>query len=236
MCYGRIYFCMTKYLIKEKAIKLRREGHSYNYIIDKVGVSKGTLSCWLADIPYTPNEETISRIGKARAKSGEIKSLQKLNSIKLARSEAKKEVGFVDKRDLFMLGLALYIGEGSKSYGIVRVINANPDVIIFMIKWFKEIFGMSDKNFAIRLHLYPDNNKEECLGFWQKETGLSSVQFQKIQIDTRKNKKLSKRGKLPYGTAHLSVKSCGNKRFGVFLARKIEAWTKEVFDLKNLRV
>ncbi len=227
---------MTKYLIKEKAIRLRKEGYSYNYIAEKVGVSKGTLSCWLAEILYTPNEETISRMGKARAKSGEIKSLQKLNSIKMARSEAKQEVGFVNKRDLFMLGLALYIGEGSKSYGIVRIINANPDVIIFMIKWFKEIFGMSDKNFVIRLHLYPDNDEKACLSFWGKETGLPASQFQKTQIDMRKNKKLSKRGKLPHGTAHLSVKSCGNKRFGVFLARKIEAWTKEVFDLKNLRV
>jgi len=55
-------------------------------------------------------------------------------------------------------------------------------------------------------------------------------------MDMRKNKKLSKIVKLPYGTTHLSVKSCGNKRYGVFLARKIEVWTKEVFDSKNLRV
>jgi len=66
---------MTRYLIKEKAIKLRKDGHSYNYIADLIGVSKSTLSCWLSDVPYTPNQETISRIGKARAKSGEIKSL-----------------------------------------------------------------------------------------------------------------------------------------------------------------
>jgi len=70
--------------------------------------------------------------------------------------------------------LSLYIGEGSKSYGIIRIINANPDVIKFMIKWFKEIFGMTDKNFLMRLHLYPDNNKKECLDFWQKETNLPS--------------------------------------------------------------
>ena len=186
---------MTKYLTKQKAIKLRKEGYSYNYIADRVGVSKGTLSCWLAEVPYTPNKDTISRIGKARAKSGEVKSLQKLNSIKLAKSEAKQEIGFINKRDLFMLGLALYIGEGSKSYGVVRVINANPDVIVFMIKWFKEIFGMSDKNFVVRLHIYPDNNEAECLNFWQKKTGLSSLQFQKTQVDIRKNKKLAKRGK-----------------------------------------
>ena len=128
---------MTKYVAREKAIKLRKDGHSYNYIADKIGVSKGTLNCWLSDILYTPNQETISRIGKARAKSGEIKSLQKLDSIKRARSEAKKEINFIGKRDLFMLGLALYIGEGSKSYGIIRVINANPKVIRFMVKWFK---------------------------------------------------------------------------------------------------
>lgn len=132
---------MTKYVAREKAIKLRKDGHSYNYIVDKIGVSKGTLNCWLSDI--------------------------------------------------------LYIREGLKSYGSIRVINANPKVIRFMVKWFKEIFGMSDENFVIRLHLYPDNDGKDCIDFWSRETGLLTSQLQKTQINTRKNKKISKRGKLP---------------------------------------
>ena len=48
-----------KLFIKEKAIKLRKEGYSYSYIKDKLGISKGTLSYWLRDIKYVPNEYTL---------------------------------------------------------------------------------------------------------------------------------------------------------------------------------
>jgi len=225
-----------KQLEKNKAIKLRKAGYSYKHIAKEVSVSKSTLSYWLSNIPYKPNSETIERIGRARAKSGEVKSRQKLDSITRAKHEAKKEIGYINKRDLFMLGLALYIGEGSKSYGITRVINANPEVIRFMVVWFREMFNMGNEHFMIRLHVYPDNNIEECVEFWRKATRLSKSQFQKTQVDKRINKKLSKRGKLPYGTAHLSVKSCGNKEFGVFLARKISAYSDEALNIENLRI
>ena len=41
-------------------------------------------------------------------------------------------------------------------------------------------------------------------------------------------KKAKKAGKLPYGTAHLSLRSKGNKEHGVFLARRINGWIQEV--------
>jgi hypothetical protein len=49
-------------------------------------------------------------------------------------------------------------------------------------------------------------------------------------VHQRKDKKLFKRGKLPYGTAHLAIKSNGEKKFGVFLARKINAWIEKVLE------
>lgn len=226
---------MVKHIEKEKAIKLRKEGHSYNYIVDKVFVSKSTLHHWLADIPYTPNKETIARIGKARAKSGEVKSRIKRESIERARNEAKKDIGNVSKRDLFMLGLGLYIGEGSKTGEHIRIINSNPEIIKISIIWFEEICGVRKHNFSLAIHLYPDNDIEESLGYWRRITGIPRNQFGKTQVDKRVGKKMGKRGKLPHGTAHLSVRSCGNKDFGVFLSRKIDAWMKEVSkDSKNI--
>jgi len=219
---------MTKPSTKNKATELRKRGYSYNYIAQKINVSKSSLSSWLADVPYTPNQETIDRIGKARAKSGQVKSQQKLNSILKAREVAKKDIGILTRRDLFMLGLGLYIGEGSKADNLVRIVNANPKVILLAIRWFKEVARLSNENFSIRIHLYPDNNIEECLNFWSKVTGLLRKQFQKTQIDLRKNKKKTKKGKLPYGTAHLTVKSNGRKELGVFLSRRVAAWIEEV--------
>mgnify|MGYP001562371707 CR=1 FL=1 len=214
--------------IREQVFKLRKEGNSYNYILEKIGISKSTLSGWLSGIPYKPNKTTIDRIGKARAASGEIKSRQKLKSIKDASEEAKNDIGEISKRDLFMLGIGIYIGEGAKTNDIVRIINADPKIIKLAVKWFEEVCNLPRENFRIKLHVYPDNDLEQCIKFWSNASGIPSKQFQKTYIDIRKDKKMFKRGKLPYGTAHLSIRSNGKKEFGVYFARKINGWIEEV--------
>ena len=127
-----------------------------------------------------------------------------------------------------MLGIGIYIGEGTKTNDSIRIINADPKIIRFAVKWFEQACGLSRKNFSLRLHLYPDNNTKRCIKFWSNSSGIPMSQFQKTYIDIRKDKKMFKRGKLLYGTAHLSIRSNGKKEFGVFLARKINAWIGEV--------
>lgn len=214
---------MVKLLAKEKAIELRKAGYSYNYIAPLVRVSKSTLSLWLADLPYEPNNEILERIEKGRAASNAAISGRMRESFVLARESAQADIGILSKRDLFMLGLGIYIGEGTKSIYTPCIVNANPDIIKTMIRWFKEVIGVKTENFRICVHIYPDNNEEKCLQFWSETTNIPRSQFLKTQIDRRKEKKAVKIGKLPHGTAHLRVLSNGQKQFGVFLARKILA-------------
>src|SRR3989344_6965838 len=174
---------MTRTNDKSKAIDLRKKGHSYNYISQTLGISNSTLSDWLGSIPYTPNAETILRIGKARAASGHAKSKIKQESIFLAKKEAQRELGEVSERDLFMLGLGLYIGEGSKAWGITRFANSDPTVINLMIRWFTGALGLPKHNLRIRLHLYPDCNETESLQYWSKITTIPRGQFHKSSFD-----------------------------------------------------
>lgn len=213
---------------KEKVIKLREQGYSYNYINEKTNIPKSTLSNWLSKIPCTPNEYSLSKEKQARKQSGLVKTRQKNQSIEKARKIGKKDIGNLSKRDIFMLGIGLYIGEGAKTQDIVRIINADPRIIRFAITWFKDICTLSDENFTLAIHLYPDNNIEQCLSYWSKITGIDRKQFGKTQIDKRVGKKESKRGYLPYGTAHLTIRSKGKKEFGVFLSRRIKTWMDEV--------
>jgi len=219
---------MYVYEIKQKALELRKDGYSYNYISKITGVTKSTLSEWLSNVNYTPNKHTLDTIGKARAASGLKKHLLKVESLNRARAQAKKDIGDLSKRDLFMLGLGVYIGEGTKSFDGTRISNSNPKIIKFSIKWLKEICGLELVNLRIRIHLYPDNDEKICVNFWSKETGIPVNQFHKSIIDRRINKRISKMGKLPFGTAHLSIKGFRDKRFGVNLHRLILAWIEKV--------
>ena len=222
---------MVYRLKREKAEELRRAGHSYNMIAEKIGVSKSTLSEWLSGMPYTPNKETRDRIGNAPARAAEAKSKQRQQRQEIAREMAKQEIGSLSKRDLFMLGLAIYIGEGSKFGDDVRVINSDPRIIRLAIEWFKQCCGLIVDHFVLTIHMYPDNDADTVHDYWIQQTGLSHSQLKSPQIDKRTNKKVEKSGKLEYGTAHLGVK-IGNGWFGqkTFLAQKIRAWMDEVLN------
>lgn len=214
--------------IKQKAIDLRKEGYSYNYIVKHVPVTKSTLSDWLHNIPFTPNKHTIETIGNARIASGKYKHNVKVESLKKAELQAERDIGTLSDRDIIMLGLAIYIGEGSKTDRITRIVNSDPKIIKFAIKWFDVSFGVKIVQLKVRLHLYPDSNEKECIEYWSNSTGIPVSQFYKSTIDRRTNKKQSNNGKLPFGTAHMSVKSFRDERFGVYLHRRILAMINKV--------
>lgn len=219
---------------RDLALMLRREGFAYSYISERTGISKSTLSDWLSRISYIPNEETVERVGKAIAASNARKTQIKQEETERVRQAAFLDIGEVNTRDLFMFGLGLYLGEGSKTHDITRVVNSDPDVIQLAMEWFYSL-GISREQFLLTIHLYPDSDLEESLQFWSRTTTIPRSQFGKVQIDRRINKKKNRAGKLPHGTAHLTVRSMGRKEFGVVLARKIQAWNDEVARIIKTR-
>ncbi|MDD5463573.1 MAG: helix-turn-helix domain-containing protein [Candidatus Moranbacteria bacterium] len=211
---------------KIKAIQLRKKGDSYSLIVEKLGVSKSTLSSWLKEIPYKPSKEVWERIQSGPLKSGMMKHNKKVADIARIKKAAKKELGIITERDLWMLGLGLYLGEGTKSYEIVRIINSDPLIVRMSIQWFKKICKLSNSNITIAIHLYPDNDIQESLTYWSKKVNIPLSQFRKTQVDRRLEKSKMKKRKLPHGTAHVTITSNGNPDFGVNLHRKIMGWVE----------
>ncbi len=203
---------------------MRRAGYSYNMIKQRLGISKSTLSNWLASILFVPNQEVIKRIGHAKLKSALFKQRLKFESIVKAQKDARRDINSLSRRDLFLLGIGLYLGEGEKTYENVRIVNSDPRIIRLAIRWFYDICKVERENFRPSVHLYPDNNIKEVLRFWSRETDIPMSQFGKTIIDWRKNKSSLKRRRLPYGTLHLHVLSNGMPHLGVNLHRKILAW------------
>jgi len=130
-----------------------------------------------------------------------------------------------------MLGLGLYIGEGGKTGGITRIINSDPNIINMVLRWFRVQFGIKNKNLKVRLHIYPDTNKDKAIAYWSDALKIDKIYFSNPTVDTRINKKRTYVGKLPYGTAHVTVKSLGDKKLGVYLHRYIMALIDRVFML-----
>ena len=199
-------------------------GWSYAIIGEKLRIGKGTLSDWLRDVPYSPNATVRKRIKEGPAKSAMLRNQSKRASIASARSTALKTIGQLSKRDLLLLGLGLYIGEGTKSCECVQFVNADPNVICLIMRWFREVCGVPLAHFAIAVHIYPDTDEQAALQFWSNITKIPLGQFRKTQRDARLNKSHKLKNKLPHGTALITVKSCGKIELGVGLHRKIMGW------------
>lgn len=218
----------------KRAIYYRKTGYSYNMIKQKLGLAKSTLSNWFKDIPYHPNKKTISRIKTGRIKTINTRRNQKIANIAEAKKLAQKDLGELTKRDLFLLGIGLYWGEGDKASSEgVKIMNSDPEVIKIMIKWFKTTCGLTTKNFKLTVYTYPDNDIPATINYWSKITNIPKEQFGKTQIDRRTNKSQRKIGKLPFGTVKLAVRSQGKKELGVFLHRRIMGWIEFSSKLIN---
>lgn len=219
--------------LKEKAIYYRKKGYSYNMIGQKIGVGKSTLSDWLNKIPFSPNKKVIERIGLAKLKSALFRHNQKMNEIAEMKKLAKEELGEITDRDLWILGIGLYLGEGSKSYETLGFSNSDPEVIKILVAWFKKNCHLKNKNFNPFIHAYPDNDIKKTINYWSRITKIPKKQFGKTYIDRRTNKLSVKRKTLPYGTIDLRIRSCGEKEFGKRLHRRIMGWIESATDQIN---
>lgn len=209
---------------------MRQRGWSYNVIAEKIKVSKSTLSAWLRHIPYTPNKTVTKSIRLGPAKSAALSKQRKIERITLACQLATNELERITQRDLWMLGIGLYLGEGSKKFENVRLANSDPKIIKLMLAWFLITCRVPQKNISLRLFAYPDTNIKKAFYFWRKVTGLPSQAFLKTQIDRRTKKRNYKWSALPNGTLHVIVYSRGVKEFGVALHHKIMGWIKAVHN------
>ena len=169
---------------KQKALQMRKKGMSYSQIKEKLKISKSTLSGWLHDMPLSEkrikelrdfNPQRIERYRNTmRAKKD-----ARLNEI---YKKVSKNIGIFSKRDLFLAGLFLYWGEGTKASNCsVILTNTNPTMLKFFIKWL-ELFNVKRKNLKVKLHLYSDMNIKKSLDFWSKELRIPISQFQKPYI------------------------------------------------------
>lgn len=205
----------------EIALRMRKDGYSYSLIQEEVSVAKSTLSRWLKDVPYIPNQEVRKRIGNARAAAGKAKHDMKLLSYQQARMLAEHDFTHINNKSLHCLGLGIYMGEGEKNDN-VGLANSDPVIIKLFIRWLQECYGVGLEHLTASVHIYPDHDEQLVCRYWSSVTGISTASFGKTQIDRREKKRTTKYRKLPYGTVHVRVKSNGKKELGVLLSRRIE--------------
>lgn len=191
---------------KQKAINLRKSGMSYSQIKEHVPVSKSTLSLWLRNLPLS--QEKIDQLRTSDSKIRKYKNTMRLkaqNRIDKAKEGASKNLMPLSSRELHLLGLFLYLGEGKKGYKeALSISNSNPDIIRFAYYWMTSVLGVTKDKLRISLHLYSDMDPIFELQYWSNILDLPLNQFYKPYIKNTKLRQRTHKG-FGHGTCNISV-------------------------------
>jgi len=190
---------------KERAYKMRKQGKSYSEIKEVLGVSKGTLSLWLRDMPLTDAQMIAVRDKSPRRIESFRKTMEQKRERRLATAYARAsvDIGKLTKRELFIAGLFLYWGEGAKSMrGTTLIANTDPDIICFFLHWMISL-GVNKKDIRVRLHLYSDMDPEREMCYWSSLLCIPRSQFRKPYIKTSTLSGLTYKNGFGHGTCNL---------------------------------
>lgn len=137
----------------------------------------------------------------------------------------KRDLSIVERR-LQIAGIMLYWGEGGKRNSKVTFSNSDPEMIRVFLRFLREICGISESRLKAGLHIYPDHNESQLIGFWSSITAIPSSRFYKPFLHIG-SKGTYKRKSL-YGTLVLSYSD--KSLLGQILAW-IEEYKKETLPL-----
>lgn len=188
-------------LIPKKTINkiklLRQKGYSLPEIKKEVRASHGSVFRHIQGVKILP-EYWKEWHGK---QGGSIKRMKIRERI--AEEKAEKTIHSLSNKEKMIFLTALYWGEGSKSD--FNLMNTDADLIRVFTQGLQEIFNISKDRLRISIRIYEDLDKQKCLEYWSKITGVSAEKFVSVNI-----LKGNKKGKLPYGMCRLRVLKGGD--------------------------
>lgn len=157
---------------REQARHLRADGWPLQRIADELDVSKGSVSTWVRDVPFTPSPRS-----PARRRGPNALQRRKQAEIDEAVQWGRAQIGALSDRDLLIAGTALYAGEGSKADGRVGFANTNPDMMALFCSWLRAFFDIEERRLRVRLYLHQGLDLHAATAHWAKVTGIPPAQF-----------------------------------------------------------
>lgn len=220
--------------IKEKqiAIELRKKGLSYREILQEIHVSKSSLSLWLKEVGLSKSQKqklTEKKLAAGR-RGAEARKNQRITLTKKIFEKAINQIGGISKRELFLIGVCLYWGEGSKQKitnvsQITRLTNSDPKLVSVCLKWLRDICNISKEDIYFRIYLHETAKERlsEVREYWSKATDFPIEYFS--AVSWKKNKINTKRKNI--GDKYMGLVTICVKRSANF-NRKISGWIEGI--------
>lgn len=218
-----------KIQLKRKVRILRKQGLSYNEILQKVPVAKSSISLWCGDIKLTTEQRTrledkrreaVLNQGPMAIVKKRKKEIRKIK--RMAKTEMRELTAYQSK----IAGAMIYWTEGSKNNGAI-ISNSDPELIKFMVDWFEKICKIPPERLKARLNIHRNQNDIRIKRYWSRITGIPLMNFGKSYIK-------------PEGTGHRkNILHNGVIRVGINnenLRHRIMGWIEKLYSNINQEI
>jgi transposase len=212
--------------LRVKARELRASGSTYDEIAAELGVSKGSVSLWVRDLPRRGRlsyEEFRKRNADGVAEYWAAERLVREARRQQISDNAAAQIGELSDREVLIAGAIAYWCEGAKSKPHRRseqldFINSDPQLISFFLR-FLTVAGVTPDRVICRVHIHESADVAAAQQFWLDLTGLPAEQFRRPTLKRHNPKTVRKNtGESYHGCLIIKVRGSAE------LYRQVEGW------------
>lgn len=168
----------------DRALALRRNGARYHDILRDVGVAKSTLWRWLkAEGLVETQPQRLTELRRVAQRKGAAAVRAKYLAETAAILErARKDVGRISERELWLIGVALYWAEGTKQKPHnptqrVAFTNSDPAMLRAFLHWVTDGCRIPAERLTFELCIHESGDIAAAKIFWATTLRVPAERF-----------------------------------------------------------
>lgn len=170
---------------RERARALRLQGRTYDEIVAELGVSKGSVSLWVRDLPK-PREQSPDEMARHMDMMRAVRDENIKQRIERNHRESAGAFEHLTERELLALGVGLYWAEGAKSKPWrpakrVVFVNSDPGMIRVFLAWLRAL-GFGTDRCIFRVYIHESADVVAAERFWAEVVDVPVEEFRPVVL------------------------------------------------------
>lgn len=194
---------------RKEARRLRHSGMSVKEITDKLGVAKSSVSLWVRDIELSEEQRLALKrrnpIYMGQHKGSKVVAEKHRGYRRQYQEEGRQKAR--EAKPLHLAGCMLYWAEGAKSRHSFKLVNSDPDMLIYYMHFLRYSLGVDDNDITVRVNCYLGNGLTlaDIENFWLNTLTLDHHSLRKGRCNNQPKSSKQKGRKLIYGVCEIAV-------------------------------
>ncbi|MER6570330.1 hypothetical protein ABT288_30110 [Streptomyces sp. NPDC001093] len=182
--------------LRAKARELRLQGWTYDQIEAELGCSRSSVSLWVRDLPRPERKRTPEEAAAIGRKGWEERLRIRDEERRHTKEKAKKTIGNLSTRELFLVGVGLYWAEGGKDKPYdrrenVAFVNSDPGMIKVFLAWLR-LLGVERERLRYTVMIHENADVAGAEQYWADLVDADVSAFNKTTLKKHNPKTVRK--------------------------------------------